>query len=101
MLRISNEAATLLGEARRAAELPDSFGLRVYAQAGQDLSPEIRVGFAPEAEEGDEVSEQKGMHFWVAHEVAAPLSDALIDVETGDVGPQLILRPQDEEDAAK
>lgn len=93
MLKISSRAADVLMEARSAAELPQEYGLRLSATASAE-GPRLGIGFVPGPAAGDQVSEQEGMKVYVAPEVAEPLADALIDVQPGEGGPELIVRPQ-------
>jgi Fe-S cluster assembly iron-binding protein IscA len=91
MLRITNEAATVLTEVRSASGYPETYGFRVYADRSTQ-GPEIGFGFAAVPAEGDEVSEQEGVRIFVAPEVAEPLSESVIDVAKGGDTTRLVLR---------
>lgn len=93
MLKISTQAATVLTEARATAELPNDYGLRLSAASSAE-GPRLGIAFVPEPAAGDQVSEQEGIKVFVAPDVAEPLADAVIDVQPGEGGPELILRPQ-------
>lgn len=96
MLKISSDAADVLREARQQASIPETYGLRVFAERTTDSGADIGLGFAPGPDEGDEVVEQEGLTVFVANEVAGPLSEAVLDARQGDQGATLVLRPKQE-----
>lgn len=103
MLQVSTSAVSVLEEARSAQELPESFGVRVFAQADETGQPALALAFSEEPLEGDQVTEQDGTAIYVAPELAEPLAGSVLDVEETHEGPQLTLVPQDEpqDDAAQ
>lgn len=96
MLEITHDAATLLGEIRREQDVPESYGLRVFAEGAQAGEVTIGLGFTDEPAADDQVSEQEGMLVYVAQELAAPLEDAAIDVGEQDGESHLFFRPKGE-----
>src|ERR671915_2047282 len=78
MLRMTPEATKLLDAAKRAEEVPDSFGVRVYGIPTEDGQVELCITFAEKPQEGDSVSEQQGSRLFVARGLAAVLSGSLI-----------------------
>lgn len=98
MLHITHAAAELLTELRREQDLPDDTGLRVFAEtAEQSGEVTIGLGFTNAPAAGDQVTEQEGLKVFVAPEVAAPLTDATIDVTpASDGASRLVFRPQSE-----
>ncbi|MGH2451088.1 MAG: hypothetical protein ACRDGE_07440 [Candidatus Limnocylindria bacterium] len=93
MLRISSDAADVLRQTREQAAIPDTYGLRIFAERATDSGADIALGFAPAPDEGDLVSEQEGLTIFVASEVAEPLSEAVLDARQADDGKTLVLRP--------
>lgn len=98
MLQVTASAVNALEQARSAQEVPDSFGIRVFAQADDSGEAALALAFAEEPVDGDEVSEQEGTAIYVAPELAEPLSDSRLDVEDTPEGPQLTLVPQNDEE---
>ena len=97
MLQVTESAVTVLAEARAAQEVPDTFGVRVFAQADQNGQPALALAFAEEAVEGDLVTEQAGTEIYVAPEIAETLADQTLAVADTAEGPQLALVPQDDQ----
>lgn len=101
MLQITHDAAELISELRRGQDLPDSHGLRVFAETTEPGEVTIALGFTEMPAQGDQVTEQEGLKVFVAPEVAAPLDEAAIDVTKADDGAsRLVFRPQDAGDQA-
>lgn len=101
MLQITHAAAELLAEVRREQDVPDDHGLRVFAETSDADEVSIGLGFTDTPAEGDQVTEQEGMKVFVAQEVAAPLTDAAIDVTPATNGAtRLVFRPQSEAEPA-
>ncbi len=98
MLQVSDAAVGVLEEARSAQEVPDSFGVRVFAQADEAGQTGLALAFAEEPADGDAVTEQSGTEIFVAEELAEPLATTVLDVEQTPEGPQLALVPQDDEE---
>jgi Fe-S cluster assembly iron-binding protein IscA len=97
MLQVTDSAISVLQEARAAQELPESVGVRVFAQTGNDGQAALAVAFAEAPMEGDQVTEQGGTEIYVAPEVAEPLADSMLDVQDTVEGPQLALVPLPDE----
>jgi Fe-S cluster assembly iron-binding protein IscA len=98
MLQVTDSAVIVLEEARAAQEVPDSFGLRVFTQAGNDGHATLALAFVQEPAEGDQVAEQGDTEIYVASELAEPLAEHMLDVEDTPEGPQLALVPQHDEE---
>jgi Fe-S cluster assembly iron-binding protein IscA len=96
MLQVTDSAVNVLEEARVAQQVPESFGVRVFARTGNDGQAALAVAFTEEPAEGDQVTEQSGTEVYVAPEVAEPLAEHKLDVEQTPEGPQLALVPQNE-----
>ena len=99
MLQVSTSAVSVLEDARSAQDVPDSYGVRVFAQADESGQAALALAFAEEPLDGDEVTEKDGTPIFVAPELAEPLADRVLDVEDTAEGPQLTLVPQDAADA--
>ena len=97
MLQVTDSAVSALQETREAQEVPESYGVRVFANQGESGEPTLALAFAEEPAEGDQVTEQAGTEIYVAPELAEPLADSKLDVEDTPDGPQLALVPQGDE----
>jgi Fe-S cluster assembly iron-binding protein IscA len=101
VLQITHAAAELLNEIRREQEVPDDHGLRVFAETSDADEVSIGLGFTEMPAAGDQITEQDGLKVFVAPEVAAPLTDAAIDVTPATNGAtRLVFRPQAEAEPA-
>lgn len=96
-MQITHEAASLLREVRRAADVPDTYGVRLYPEASNEQGVTVGLGFAEGPAAGDHVTEEEGIAVYVAPEIAAPLAGAVIDAEQQDGEPMLVIRPGDAE----
>ncbi len=96
MLQVTESAVSALNEARAAQEVPDSHGVRVFAQADESGQAALALAFAEEPAEGDEITEQSGTEIYVAPELAEPLSESKLDVEDTPEGAQLTIVPQED-----
>lgn len=94
MLQVSDAAAAVLEETRSAEELPETVGVRVFAQPDPSGDMQVSLTFAEEPLPDDEVTEQAGTQVYIAPEVAEPLSDSVLDLEQAADGPQLVIKPQ-------
>jgi Fe-S cluster assembly iron-binding protein IscA len=92
MLTITPHAAAVLVENRQSAGVPDTYGVRFFAAipAGGGIRA-VAVAFVPEAEPGDEVTEQEGVTAFVAPEVTAVLDEAVLDSSPVDGGEELVI----------
>ena len=95
MLKLTHDAAKLITEARTRAAMPDTYGLRLFAEPTAEGS-NVAIAFAPAPERGDEVIEQDGLPVYVAPEVAEPLAAATIDVAQTPNGPDLVMKLEEE-----
>lgn len=93
MLQITDQAATLLKDARAQVNSSVDAGVRLAPES----TPEgvgIRIGFVDEPEGSDQVIEQAGMRVFVAAELSEPLEDKTLDAEATPQGAQLLIREQ-------
>jgi Fe-S cluster assembly iron-binding protein IscA len=97
MLQVTDSAVSVLEQARADQQVPESFGIRVFARTGNDGQAALALAFAEEPAEGDQVTEHSGTEVYVAPEVAEPLAEHALDVEDTPEGPQLTLVPQDDQ----
>ena len=98
MLQVTSDAANVLAEARDAQELPEEYGVRVFAHADESGQTALALAFAEEPAEGDQVTEQDGTEIYVAPELAEPLAGSTLDVTDGPDGPELTLVPREDEE---
>ena len=95
MLRLSENAAAALENARAAGGVPESYGVRLSGGQEPDGDIVVNLAFVPAPEPADQVTEQSGTDVYVAPEVAAPLSRAVMDVRDDDgAGLHLVFREQ-------
>jgi Fe-S cluster assembly iron-binding protein IscA len=94
MLRITDRAAAFIDESRSRRQLPEHYGVRVFAGAGLNGQGAIQVGFSERPLVGDEVSEMEGTRLFVAPEVSASLEDLLLDVDEDAHGVNFVLRKE-------
>jgi Fe-S cluster assembly iron-binding protein IscA len=97
VLQVTESAARVVEETRSAGEVPDTYGLRVFAQADDTGQPALALAFAEEPGEDDQVIEQGGTEIYVAPELAEPLQDSVLDVQDTPEGPQFTVGPQPQE----
>jgi Fe-S cluster assembly iron-binding protein IscA len=100
VLQITQGAAALLNDLRQGQEVPDDYGLRIFAEPSAAGEMTIGLGFTDRPAEGDQVSEQGGLQVYVAPELAQPLDNAAIDVAQEDGAERLVFRPQGTDTAA-
>lgn len=96
MLEVSSAAMSTFTQARDDQDLPDSVGVRVFAQRDEAGEIGIALAFAEEPQDGDQVTETDGTSVFVAPELAEPLSDSLLDVQSGEQGAQVVITDQPE-----
>jgi len=93
MLQITQEATGVVQEMRAQRGIPDAYGLRVYSDNTDDGQQAIRLGFADEPFEGDQVTEAESARVFVSPDLADALADIVIDVDRDDEEIRLVLRP--------
>jgi len=98
VLQVSSPAVSVLKDARSAQEVPEHFGVRVFAQPDETGQAALALAFTEEPVDGDLVTEQDGTDIYVAPELAEPLAESVLDVEDTPEGPQLTLVQQDTEE---
>jgi Fe-S cluster assembly iron-binding protein IscA len=97
VLQVTSTAVSVLTEARQAQQLPEEYGVRVFAHADESGQAALALAFAEQPAEDDQVTEQDGTEIYVAPELAEPLAGSTLDVTDGPNGPELTLVPQDDE----
>lgn len=94
MLRITQQAASLLSQIRAGAGAPDNYGVRFFAQPAAQGGTQVGLDFVAQPAEGDQVSKQEDMPVYVASDVAEPLNQAVVDAKAVDGAPQLVIEPK-------
>lgn len=92
MLEVTENAAKVLDDNRKAQGVPDNFGVRISAEPLPEGGAAVRIAFVEAAVQGDEVVEQHGAQVYVAPELAEPLAEASLAVEKDDEGEKLVLK---------
>lgn len=87
MLTITHKAAELLSESRQSAGAPDSYGVRFFAEG----PAQVAIAFVPDAQPGDQVTEQEGVTAFAAPELSEALDEATLDVSPEDGVEELVL----------
>lgn len=85
---------TTFEQAKGAQDLPDSAGVRIFAQRDEQGEVGIALAFAEEPLDGDQVTETDGTQVFVAPELAEPLADSVLDVQQSEQGTELVLTNQ-------
>jgi hypothetical protein len=99
MLQITPEATGVVRAMREERGIPDEYGLRVYSDTTDDGQQAIRLGFADEPFEGDQVNEggagaaEEATRVFVSPDLAEALDDIVIDVDEAEAETRLVLRP--------
>lgn len=96
MLRISTDAARALTAARENADIPKDFGLRIFAEPGENGEGNLALAFRQGPEEGDAVGEQEGLQIFVAKELDEPLDGVVLEIEETPEGQSLVLTMAEE-----
>lgn len=84
----------VLETARAEQDLPDTYGIRVFAHADDQGQGTIALAFTEAPADDDQVADQDGTEVYVAAELAGPLAETMLDVEDSPAGPRLTLVPQ-------
>jgi len=98
VLQVTSAAVTTFEQAKGAQDLPDSAGVRIFAQRDEQGEVGIALAFSEEPQEGDQVTETDGTAVFVAAELAEPLAETVLDVQQTEQGTELVLSPQDTPD---
>lgn len=80
-LRVTDRAAALIDETRLRRELPEHYGVRVFAAAKLNGQGPVQMGFSPRPLDGDEVSESHGARVFVDPEISGSPDEFVLDVE--------------------
>lgn len=94
MLQVTSAAMTTFDQAKGAQDLPDSLGVRIFAQRDEQGEVGIALAFTEEPQDGDQVTETDGTAVFVAPELAEPLADSVLDVQQTEQGTELVLTSQ-------
>lgn len=97
MLQCTPAAAATLQEVRAQNDIPETFGVRLFAARSPEGEVGLGIDFTDEPAEGDQVTQQHGTTLIVAPEVSEQVSELLLDVvpdpsSDGSGGAQLVLR---------
>ena len=99
MLKITENATTLLSQARASAGVPDTFGVRFFLGSKDpdgptDGSPkQITFKFVPSPEPSDDVVTKEKVPVYVASDAAEAMGDATLDAQSEEgEGNRLVLR---------
>jgi Fe-S cluster assembly iron-binding protein IscA len=92
-MKITNNAAALLTDARASSGAPEDFGVRFYAVKTPAQGTGLAFDFVAAPEPQDEVGEQQGLPVYVARELASVVADSTLDAQESDGRDQLVLRP--------
>jgi Fe-S cluster assembly iron-binding protein IscA len=96
MLKITNDAATMLSDARASRGAPEEFGVRFYVVETPTQSAALAFDFVEAPQPQDEVIERPGLPVYVAPELATVVADSTLDTQKTDGRDQLVLRPTGE-----
>ncbi len=94
MLQITDRAAAFIDGARSERQLPEHYGIRIFAGAKLNGQGMLQIGFSEQPLAGDEVSEADGTRLFVAPEVIDTITDLELDVQEDDERVGLVLRKQ-------
>lgn len=99
MLKITENAATLLSQARASAGVPDTFGVRFFLGSkdpdgpADDSPKQITFKFVPSPDPSDDVVTKEKVPVYVAPDAAEAMGDATLDAQTEEgEGRRLVLR---------
>lgn len=99
MLTITEDAATLLSEARASAGIPETFGVRFFLGPKDGDGPtdgtskQITFKFVPSPEPSDDVVTKEKVPVYVAPDAAEAMGDATLDAQSAEgEGLRLVLR---------
>lgn len=95
MFQLTHAAALEVADVRRAQGVPETAGLRVFEQPNSNGERSFGLAFSESPFKDDEISEQEGTRVFLAPEVAIPLAESALDVESTPDGPKLVLTTQD------
>jgi Fe-S cluster assembly iron-binding protein IscA len=92
MIEVTQGATNLVKDLRAAQGIPESYGLRFYAETSVDGASAVGIAFASGPVEGDQVVGEPVLPVYVAPEVAPELGDAVLDVEGEPVPQRFVIR---------
>ncbi|HEU5002351.1 MAG TPA: iron-sulfur cluster biosynthesis protein [Actinomycetota bacterium] len=81
MIQVSERATSVLNELREAQDIPGTYGVRFYQQVDEDGSAAVAISLAQAPAQGDQVVMERELPVFVAPDVAAEISEAVLDVE--------------------
>lgn len=91
MLQLTDSAVEILKEAREEIGASDDAGARLRS-VPTEQGDTIRVEFADEPEQGDQVIEEAGLRVFVSDDLVEPLNDRTLDATVTPGGPKLAIR---------
>jgi Fe-S cluster assembly iron-binding protein IscA len=95
MMELSENAAAALENLRESQGVPDEQGTRITAERG-DQGLALRLEFAEDIPESDQVIEQAGTEVHLDEKVVEPLENVVMDVRDTDEGLAFVFRSQDQ-----
>jgi len=91
MLEVTDSALELLKDTRTQVEAPEEAGARLHSVT-TDEGDTVRVDFAEEPQEGDQIIEEPGLRVFVSSELVEPLNERTLDATVTASGRRLAIR---------
>jgi Fe-S cluster assembly iron-binding protein IscA len=95
MMELSENAAAALENIRESQGVPDDHGARITAEQADQGGLALRLEFAEEIPESDQLVEQSGTEVHLDEKVVEPLENVVMDVRDTDEGLAFVFRSQD------
>ncbi|HLT97348.1 MAG TPA: hypothetical protein VK070_11235 [Acidimicrobiia bacterium] len=97
MLKLSDNAAAALASIREAEGIPEGHDTRISAERQPSGDLALRLEFVESADASDHRAEHAGTEIYLDPILAEPLSDSIMDVQSGDQGLSFVFLPQNPE----
>lgn len=91
-MQVTESATAVLKQARTDVGAPPDSGVRLERVQAEQARTGIKVEFAQEPEQGDEIIEQAGLRIFVSGDLVDVLSERVLDADMTPNGPELSLR---------
>lgn len=91
-MQVTESATELLKQARAEMGAPADAGVRLQRVPAAQAGEGVRIEFAEEPEQGDEVIEEPGLRIFVSPDLADLLSERVLDADMTPNGPELWFR---------
>ncbi|MGH7987984.1 MAG: hypothetical protein ACREQX_17105 [Candidatus Binataceae bacterium] len=97
MLQVTQDAINVLKEARERAGAPQDAGVRIERTEAENDGSRARqilitLGFTNQPAPQDQTIDTEGMKVFVSSDLVEPLSERVLDADTGEDGTQLLFR---------